>query len=323
MRSQKRPPLIEGLMNADGSGWIAGEEKLGKTYYALALALGQPVLGRFAVPARLRVVFIEEEDPPRRAHARVRAPLRGYGLDPDDPDLRRELNAWFRIEVWSGFTLDASVWLERLDATCAQFRPAVIYFDVLRKITKKDINKLDQASEILEALDNLRRHYGVIARLLHHNRKGQGPRMGRGSQELAGSYALGAWGECSLFFEPVGRKHDAVKIAVQVKDGAPLPPFRMHFYTEGPKHAPTLVRLTAEDEREDASTDDVLAQAIAAAPTTEAMVGRAGASIATLAVTLRRSDKTIRRGMKRLLEAKVAVVCGKAAKGTDLYAIAE
>jgi len=66
------------------------EEKLGKslhaTHEAVCLALKLPVLGLFEVPEQRRVIFIEEEDPPRRVWARVRAILRGIGIDPDNPD---------------------------------------------------------------------------------------------------------------------------------------------------------------------------------------------------------------------------------------------
>ena len=62
----------EGLLSDEGGGWIGGEEKLGKTYYALeealCLALGLPICGRFTVPIRRRVMFVEEEDSPRRTH---------------------------------------------------------------------------------------------------------------------------------------------------------------------------------------------------------------------------------------------------------------
>ncbi len=321
------PPLIEGLVTEDGAGWIAGEEKLGKTYFALdealALALGQAVSGRFAVPERRRVSFIEEEDSPRRVHRRLPALLRGRGLDPADAQLRHELNAWFRIEVWSGFSLDEPASIDRLDAHCAAFRPAVVYLDVLRKLTRKDLNKADQASALLAPLDALRRKHGVIFRVLHHYRKSQGFRTGRGSQELGGSFVLGAWGECSLFFEPIGRKHGHCRVEVQVKDGPPVPGFKLTFYTEGPSHAPTLVRLTAEHEAEDTSADDVLLQAVAAAPKTEAVVGHPGASVETLVTLLKRSDKTIRRALKRLVDAKLVLVTGQASKRVLLYGVNE
>lgn len=320
-------PLIEGLLTSDGNGWIAGEEKLGKTYFALeeglALSLGQPVAGRFPVPERRRVLFIEEEDPPRRANVRLRALLRGRGLDPDDVFLGAELNEWFRIDVWSGFSLDSEAWIARLDATCATFRPAIVYLDVLRKLTVKDLNKADQAGALLATLDELRRRHGVLFRVLHHYRKSQGFRVSRGSQEMGGSFVLGAWGECSLFFEPIGRKHGGCRVDVQVKDGPPVPSFKLGFYAEGPAHAPSLVRLTAEEDAPDTSADDVLRQALAAAPKTDAAVGTAGVSVLTLSALLKRSDKTIRRALKRLVEAKLVVVCGAAAKGRDLYAVAE
>ena len=320
-------PLVEGLLTTDGNGWIAGEEKLGKTYFALeealALALGQPVAGRFPVPERRRVLFIEEEDPPRRAHVRLAALLRGRGLNPDDPFFQDELDDWFKVEIWAGFSLDDPAWIARLDATCAAFRPAVVYLDVLRKLTQKDLNKASEAGALLATLDDLRRRHGVIFRILHHYRKSQGFRVSRGSQEMGGSFVLGAWGECSLFFEPLGRKQGGCRVDVQVKDGPPVPSFKLGFYAEEPKHAPTLVRLTAEDQAEDTSADDVLRQAVETAPKTEAVEGNAGVSVTTLAVLRKRSEKTIRRGLKRLLEAKLVTVCGAAAKGKDLYAVAK
>src|SRR5262249_37163821 len=159
--------LVEGILPADGSGFIGGEEKLGKSFYAveeaLCLALGLPVCGRFAVPVRQRVLFIEEEDPERRVQARVKALLRGKGLDPDDPTVQAELNTWFRIVVWEGFTFDDPEYLARLDRTLATFQPAVVYGDAFRKLTRRDLNK--EAGLILAVLDDFRRSYGVMFRL--------------------------------------------------------------------------------------------------------------------------------------------------------------
>src|SRR4029453_16257039 len=106
--------------------------------------------------------------------------------------------------------------------------------DVLRKLTRKDLNKSDQASVILDALDDWRRRFQCVFLVVHHFRKSQGFRVGRGSQEIGGSYVLGAWGENSLFFEPVGRSGGGVKLEIQVKDMPPSPPLKFVIEAEGP-----------------------------------------------------------------------------------------
>jgi AAA domain len=72
-------PCIEGILSSDGGGWIGGEEKVGKTFYALeealSLALGLEVCGPFRVPRRRRVLFIEEEDTPPAARISACAPF--------------------------------------------------------------------------------------------------------------------------------------------------------------------------------------------------------------------------------------------------------
>lgn len=316
---------VEGLLGSDGGGWIAGEEKLGKTYYALeealCLALGQAVCGRFAVPAPRRVLFVEEEDGPRRTRTRIRALLRGHDLDPDTDDLHEQLDRQFRLAIWSGFSFDDAVMVERLRAAIVDFEPAVVYVDVLRKVTLRDLNKAPEASAVLAIVDELRRRYGVIFRLLHHYRKVQGFRAGRGSQEIGGSFVLGAWAESSLFFEPIGRKQGAVRVEVQTKDGAPLPAFRFRIESEGPRHAPTRVQLLAEDDGGLDEADEVVFQAVATLPPIPSLAGRAGASVQALAQSLKRSDKTIRRALKRLQDAGRVDVVGQASKRKDLYAV--
>ncbi|HKC82469.1 MAG TPA: AAA family ATPase, partial [bacterium] len=193
---------IDGLLSSEGSGWIGGEEKLGKSYYmiheALCLALRLPVLGKFTVPVRRRVLVIEEEDPPRRVRDRVRGLLRGLDLDPDDQAVRDDLDQWFLIQVWGGFTLDDAGWRAKLDQTIQTFKPDVIYLDAVRKVTALNLSRGEEAQTFLDRLDVPRRKYGAIFRVLHHYRKvggGGGFRSGRGSQEIAGSNKLGAWGE--------------------------------------------------------------------------------------------------------------------------------
>jgi hypothetical protein len=317
--------FVTGVLSDDGGGWLGGEEKLGKSWWAIeeavCLALGLPVCGRFVVPERRRVVLLEEEDSPRRVRRRLRALLRGKGLDPDAPATRAELNDWLRVSVWSGFTLDNTGMVDELRTVIRDFSPAVIYVDCLRKVTVKNLNHADEASALLAVLDTLRREFGTIFRLIHHYRKQQGFRTGRGSQEIGGSYVLGAWGENSLFFEPIGRKAGAVRVEVQSKDGAPVPPFRLRLEAEGPAHAPTLVRLVAEDDAADSGIDDLVAQAVATLPPAPAVSGQSGVTVKALAEALKKSDKTIREALKRLLSAGRCLEVGTASRGLKLYGV--
>jgi hypothetical protein len=313
----------DGILGADGGGWITGEEKTGKTMYAiheaLCLSLAMPICGRFTVRKRRRVFFLEEEDPPRRMRGRVHAQLRGLGLDPDDETLREDLNKWFRLEVWAGFSFDDAAMVGRLRSTVEAFEPSVVYLDVLRKMTVRDLNKFDQASTLLASLDELRRAYGVVFRVLHHYRKSQGFRVGRGSQEISGSYVLGAWGESSLFFEPIGRKQGAVRVSVQTKDGAPVPAFRMRI-----EAAPTSLRLIAEDDVTPADdADEAVFQAVATLPTTEALAGKPGVLRTQVMAAVKKSDKTVRRALDRLTDAGRIMVTGNATKRAALYAVKE
>jgi hypothetical protein len=305
-------PLIEGLMSDEGGGWRAGEEKLGKTFYcqheALCLALGRPVLGRFAVPMPVRVLFIEEEDSPRRTYRRFRALLRGMGLNPDDPALQATLDAQIRLVCCKGFTLDSADMVQQLEAEIDAFRPGVVYLDVLRKLSTRDLNKAFEAGALLAILDRWRRDYGTVCLIIHHFRKTQGFRVGRGSQELGGSFVLGAWGENSCFFEPVGRKSDAVKVEIQSKDLPPVEPFRLVFESEGPRDAPTFIRLQAGDLAEK-KTEQKLAEtldALRAADQVPGTDGRLGATAENVARILKKSLSQARRRLNELRDADLA-----------------
>jgi hypothetical protein len=322
--------LIDGLLSDDGGGWLGGEEKTGKTWWALdealSLALGVPVAGYFAVPRPRRVMLFEEEDSPRRTQRRLRALLRGKGerYDPDDPAIRATLNESMRVCVWAGVTLDDPRMVAELRAQVEEFKPDVVYLDCLRKLSLRDLNKATEAGALLAILDGLRREFNVIFRVIHHYRKSQGFRTGRGSQEIGGSFVLGAWGENSLFFEPVGRKQGVVTIAVQSKDGAPLPGFRLRLEATGPAHNPDVVRLTVEPETTSsglAATDEAVYQAIATLPTLPAREGRAGVPLDAVALAVNRTTRTAREAVKRLIDADRCSEVGTTSKNRKLYAV--
>ncbi len=241
------------------------------------------------------------------------------------PVVQKDLDAWLRISVWSGFTLDNALLVAQLEAAIKDFKPAVVYIDCLRKVMLKNLNHADEAGALLAILDDLRRRYNVVFRLVHHFRKQQGFRTGRGSQEIGGSFVLGAWGENSLFFEPIGGKQGAVRVEVRVevqtKDGAPVPGFTLKLESEGPSHNPILVRLVAEEDVDPHAADELVYQAVATLPKQDAVKDKA-----TLASPFKRivdnikvSESTVRRALKNLIADERCLVTGTMTKQAKLY----
>lgn len=322
-------PLVEGVIPSEGCGWIAGEEKLGKSFYALeealCLALGLSVCGKFHVPERQRVLFVEEEDSPRRVKDRIDALLRGHGKDPDNPAVREELNPWFKLSVWRNFNLDDPDMIVSLDRTLEECKPRVVYLDALRKMTTRDLNSQQEASKLVNILDDLRRKHGCIFRILHHYRKGQvHGRGGRGSQEIIGSFVFGAWAEVSLFVEPIGRQYGVAKAQVQTKDGMPPEPFKIVIESEGPPERPTIIRLRVEELGKDQKTQafkEKVYGLIGSLEATNAREGEPGVGITslTLALGLKSSGKGLRDILKALVAEGRIRVAGTGAKGANLY----
>lgn len=322
--------MIEGILSSEGSGFIAGEEKLGKTFYALeealCLALGLTVCGRFAVPVRKRVLFIEEEDARGRVKARIEALLRGHGVNANDPMIWEELNEWFQVGVWRGMTFDDEDMLNSLERTIQEFRPRVVYLDALRKLTTRDLNKADEASKILQRLDGWRHEYGCLFRIVHHFRKGQGGyRTGRGSQEISGSYVLGAWPEMSLFFSPMGKQHGCAKAVMQSKDGVPLDPFKITIHTEEVDGV-EVIRLMAEDlsqgSEDHESLKEQIVESLNTCEQTEGKGGKSGVLLRTLMKALKRnSDKPVREALKALAGEGRIKKADSASKGADLWVV--
>ena len=220
--------------------------------------------------------------------------------------------------------------MRRLERTIAACQPEIVYVDVLRKVTLKDLNKAVEAGWLFALLDDLRRRYGVLFRIIHHYRKSQGFRVGRGSQEIGGSYVLGAWAENSVWFEPVGRKLDQRKVEVQSKDGAPTPPFLLTMTSDGPMYAPTSMKLSVEEISTAAKGDDELKEKIVdliaslSPDTTQKLAkGDWGISKKQVAEALSKSVRTVERGLDLLLDEERIHVKGHLSSKAKLYAIKE
>jgi hypothetical protein len=237
------------------------------------------------------------------------------------------LDEALRLSVWDGFSFDKPDMIDRLEMAIATFQPKVVYLDALCKLTLRDLNRADEASAVLAICDGLRRKYGVIFRMLHHYRKGSGFRTGRGSQEIGGSYVLGAWGENSLFFEPIGRKQGAVRVHVQSKDRPPQAPFGLSITSEGPTEEPTLIRLVAADTPTGPPSEartELVFQAVATLDKQVGVAGKEGVSVSAIRKYLKlRSDKPARKGLEELEKEGRVSVADRTKHGAKLWAVAQ
>jgi KaiC/GvpD/RAD55 family RecA-like ATPase len=312
--------LVEGLLVDEASGFIGGEEKTGKTilseHLGLALALGEPFARRFAVPNRVRVLFVEEEDGVRRTKRRLEKMLRTFGRDPADPAVRADLAKWFRLSIMAGADLDSEEWWAELEEEMAAYQPGVLLLDNLSKLTGRNINAADEMRAVLTRIDVLRRRFGCVVLIVHHYRKQQGERLGRGSQEISGSYRLGAWAEQSLFLEPRDRTGRIITLTLQSKDADPLPnPLRFTVTETADQLEVALVELATTEHD---SAEKVLSALRSATPT-EPKTGTPGVTIRTLVLKTNLADKTVRRTVAELVQSKLVEEVGEAARGVKLY----
>ena len=116
--------LVEGLIERRGSGITTGRPKGLKSWFELFRAMdaasGRPVLGRFAVPHPVRVLYFSEEDPRSRTADRFRRIVLGR-------DGRGPSAEYLRVICRSGFTPQDPDWFDRLRRLLTHFQPRWSY----------------------------------------------------------------------------------------------------------------------------------------------------------------------------------------------------
>jgi len=184
--------LIEGLWTRQGCGVVAGHPKLGKTWLALELALaiasGQPCLGRFPVHDRGHVLVYCVEDGKVRVRDRVESLCAARGIDFD-----RLAIGWIDS---TDLALDSPGDQLRLHATVERYRAKAIVLDPLVRLHLGDENSAQDVSRLLRYLRTLQQRHGTAVILVHHTRKAAAAEHG---QALRGSSDLHGWGDSNLY----------------------------------------------------------------------------------------------------------------------------
>lgn len=169
LRVMQIPPIawvVEDMLPVGRYAVLSGESGLGKSWWALALALccwlEQPFLGRQTTKAR--TLYIDEENGIQEAQRRLRALADGLGI-PEGDDLGVD---FYIDESWK---FDQSVQQEELIALIQSEGYGIIITDSLIRFFEGNENHSNEVSAFHRAIDAIRRKTGITWVMLQHLNK--------------------------------------------------------------------------------------------------------------------------------------------------------
>jgi hypothetical protein len=209
--------LIQGLWPADAYGVLAAQEKAGKTWAALDLAVsvatGQPWLDHFACPNPGSVLIFLGEGGERATVRRIEAIATAKGVDPDQ--LADQLRLCFRVPRLAA--PGAGGELAAIQAELNAHSAALVVLDplYLAAAGASGSNLYDMGA-VLQAIQGVCQHAGcALLVVTHWNKTGDG----RGANRISGA-GPAAWARviCSVSIQHRGSDEDgASKVLLGVE----------------------------------------------------------------------------------------------------------
>lgn len=198
--------LIDDLWGDEAVGIIGGEPKCGKSFMALdmavAVASGQPCLGRFRPRRTGRVLIYAAEDSLAIVRQRLEGIAHRAGLD------------LVALDLWMITTpavrLDVPEHRQRLAATVQSVQPLLLILDPFVRLHRIDENASAEVVPLLASLRDIQRMYRCAVLIVHHARKGAS--RARAGQALRGSSEFHAWSDAGLFLR---RKGDDIVLSAE------------------------------------------------------------------------------------------------------------
>lgn len=250
--------LVEGLWGDQAVGFIGGPPKSTKTWLALemavAVASGQPCLGRYAVRTRGPVLLYAAEDSAAAIKQRVAAIAQVRGIR----DLER-LAVGLITE--HDLRLDDIEHQDRLAATIEKIQPRLIILDPLVRLHRSDENSAGDVALLLDYLRRLQRRFAIAVILVHHVRKSPAEQPG---QTLRGSGDLHAWSDSSLYLL---RRKGRIELHAEHRCFPAQGPVVIELAAEPTPHLQIVADASAEEPARDPLQDRVIA-ALAGGPMT-------------------------------------------------------
>jgi hypothetical protein len=311
------PQLIAGLIAEGDTVLLYGYSGLGKSLYALELALaiarGEPFLGQLGA-TRSTVGMLDEESHAPRLGGRLAAIAAAHGIDPDQGGLPL-------FSVGAGARLDTEAGLERLFCWIRENDLGLLLVDTLRRVHRLRENESDDMARIEAAVKTLQqRARDELARvltvvLIHHSPKPRELASNAAETMARGSGDIFASVDVALYLR---RGREAGQIVVEhakARWSEPMPPMLLRI--EGSEEGGLAMRYvgTVDDiaQQLDRGLEVVLA-ALADGPLTrQQLLERTGAA----KVPARTTDRAL----------KALVSDGKLAKSragrAAIYALTE
>ena len=241
--------LIDQLWTDQAVGVVGGSPKSGKTWLALEIAVsvasGTPCLGAFSVRAPGPVLLYAAEDSAAAVRARLKTLARVHALDFEHLDVR--------VITADTLRLDRPDDQDRLAATVAAHRPALLVLDPLVRVHAIDENVAGQVAALLAYLRSLQRQTGAAIALVHHVRKNVSPASGAG-YSLRGSSDLYAWLDSFLYLR---KHHDQLTLTAEHRSAPAFGPVSLQLAQSDP--AGTHLELVAGDRTPTPPAADTLA----------------------------------------------------------------
>lgn len=228
---QQRPKwLVRGLVEQKSCGFIAGPPKQFKSWVmldmAISVALGKSVLGAFSTKQR-PVLLVEAEDsfarlsqrlsiitasryPSANPHGRIVYHNRVLTWLPP----RSDVPLFIVSQPPMGFSEDFYTDLIEL---IQEYGIKLCLYDTLSMLTAQSLNDSQAMyADVLRPLKAIANEYDAAQLIVHHTRKATLGLAASGGAALAGSVALHAWSDNSLYMQ----RCDGGKILMEVETKA-------------------------------------------------------------------------------------------------------
>ena len=223
--------LVEGLWGEGAVGFVGGEPKNKKSFFALDVAVavssGRPCLDRFKTK-RGRVLLFAAEDRKETVKQRLTGIAAARGVDLSECEID--------IITVDRLRLDVEQDMMSLAMTVEALRPSLLILDPFVRLHRIDENSSSEVSGILDNLRVMQRQYGTAIMVVHHAKKNGGKT--RAGQTLRGSSEFHAWLDSMVYMRR--RVKGGLELSVEHRSAAAIDPIHVDLKADGLKLALTI-----------------------------------------------------------------------------------